>query len=278
VSDAKWRTIENVDRPRLRAARLQAHYATQWLARAAYAYVPAQPDDRHSNLGWDDIRGGLVTRALPDGTQIGLRFRDLALMIFTSADPTYIFRLHGRRDADVRAWLGSAVADRGFDPAALDAPLPYQLPPSNIGSAEAYSAADDAGSLDDLARWYANANDVMEAARLSLVARNIAAPPVRCWPHHFDLDSLVQLRPGYFIGIGFEPGDDYYDEPYFYVSLYPAPDVASLPDPPAIAHWHAKGFTAAVAPATRIAEARDQKGEVEAYLEFAIDTGLKALS
>jgi len=278
MSDAMWRVIEGVDRPRLRAARLQAHAATQWLARAAYAYIPVQPNDAHSNLGWDDIRGGLVTHALPDGTYIGLRFRDLTLMIFTSADPTYIFRLAGRRDADVREWLGNAVAERGLDPAKLDAPLPYQLPPSKIGSIEAYAAADNARALEELARWYANANDMIEAARHKLVARHIQAPPVRCWPHHFDLDSLVQPGPGHFLGIGFAPGDDYYDEPYFYVSLYPAPDVASLPDPPAIAHWHAKGFTAAVATATRIAEARHQKREVEAYLQFAIDTGLRELS
>ena len=30
------------------------------------------------------------------------------------------------------------------------------------------------------------------------------------------------------MGVGFSPGDEYYDEPYFYVGLHPAPDVATL--------------------------------------------------
>ena len=54
-----WQTVPRANFMFLHAARLQAHYAAQWLARAARAYVPAQPDDRHTSLGWDDAFGGL---------------------------------------------------------------------------------------------------------------------------------------------------------------------------------------------------------------------------
>ena len=47
-----WKPLHGVDQRRLSEARLQAHYAVQWLARAARAYVPPQPDDGHTNLGW----------------------------------------------------------------------------------------------------------------------------------------------------------------------------------------------------------------------------------
>jgi hypothetical protein len=278
MSDGNWHAIRSVDRPRLRAARLQAHFATQWLARAARAYIPPLPDDGHTNFGWDDARGGLVTHALPDGARLGLRFADLTLMLLAGDAAADTFALNGRRDADVRGWLGRLMAARGLDPDALDAPAPYQLPASRIGSAEPYAAADNAAGPGELAVWYGNANMVLDAARPTIIARNLAAPPVRCWPHHFDLDSLVTVRPGRTMGLGLAPGDDFYDEPYFYVSLYPAPEVASLPQLPAIAHWHAKGFTAAVATAGRIVAARDQKGEVEAYLLFAGGVAIKALS
>ena len=47
--------------------------------------------------------------------------------------------------------------------------------------------------------------------------------PVRCWPHHFDIATLLTIAPGQTIGVGLEPGDGYYDEPYWYVNQYPAP-------------------------------------------------------
>jgi hypothetical protein len=100
---------------------------------------------------------------------------------------------------------------------------------------------------------------------------------VRCWPHHFDLDTLVTVAPGRTSGIGFEPGDEHYDEPYFYVSVYPAPDAASSPPLPAIGHWHTTHFTAAIAAAQRIVAAKDQGGAVEEFLQTAVDAAIKAL-
>ena len=80
------------------------------------------------------------------------------------------------------------------------------------------------------------------------------------------------------MGIGFEPGDAYYDEPYFYVSLYPRPDPATLPALPSIGFWHAKDFFAAVAPAHRIFESNNQQADVEAFLHAATGAAIKALS
>src|SRR5215831_2028615 len=95
-----WRPIRPCDPTRLSAARLQAHHATQWLARTARAYVPARPDDSHTSLGWDDAFGGLVSHPLPDGTRLGLRLADLTLALFTTdaRAPQDRFPLAGRCD------------------------------------------------------------------------------------------------------------------------------------------------------------------------------------
>ena len=276
MSDKDWQTIRNFDQARLRAARLQAHFAVQWLARAAYAYVPAQPADDHSTLGWDDKIGGFLTHVLTDGAQLGLRLADLTLMLVARANAADMFPLNNRSDADVRAWLGPLMAARGLAPDALDKPLPYRMPELRIGSEQPYAAKENAVGLAEHAVWFANANAALELARHEYV-RHLAAPPVRCWPHHFDLDSLVTVRPGHTVGIGYEPGDHYYDEPYFYVSVNPKSDIATLPTPPSIAHWHGKGFTAAVATAARIMEVQDQKAAVETYLKFSIETAIKVL-
>ena len=270
-----WRPLRAVDPARLRAARLQAHHAAQWLARAARAHIMAWPDDGHTNLGWDDALGGFVTHPHPDGARLGLRVGDLTLVLLGAGggDPADVLALGGRRDPDARAWLERTAQKRRLDPRALDNPLPYALP---ARPGDTYTV--DAAALGELTTWYANANAMLGAAREQVLARGRAAPPVRCWPHHFDLDTLVTIAPGRTTGIGFAPGDDYYDEPYFYVSVYPAPDVAALPTLPAIGHWRTMHFTAAVATAQEILGAADQGGAVQEFLRVAVDATIKALS
>jgi hypothetical protein len=277
MTTASWRPLRGVDPASLRAARLQAHLAAQWLARAARACVVARPEDQHTNFGWDDALGGLVTHPLPDGARLGLRIADLTLVWLDSSGRKDSFALDDRRDADAREWLARQVRGRGLDPRPLDAALPYSLPAPTLADDGAYTTAALAEPLGELATWFSNANGALAASRQRLATQNIEAPPVRCWPHHFDFDTLVTLAPGRTSGIGFEPGDEYYDEPYFYVSLHPAPDPASLPPLPAVGHWHAKNFTAAVAPASRIVGAKDQGGEVAAFLQAAVAAAIAAL-
>jgi hypothetical protein len=136
----------------------------------------------------------------------------------------------------------------------------------------------DAEALGALATWFSNADAALGTIRAHIVARGLTAPPVCCWPHHFDLDTLVTVAPGRTTGIGFEPGDAHYDEPYFYVSAFPTPDAATLPPLPAIGHWHTRDFTAAVATATRICTATDQGGAVATFLRAAVDATIEALS
>jgi hypothetical protein len=270
-----WRPISAFDRARFAAARLQAHHATQWLARAARAYVPAWPDDSHTSLGWDDAFGGLMSHPLPDGTRLGLRIADLTLALCApdARAPQDVFPLDGRHDPDACAWLMGHASMRNLDPGALDVPLPYMLADRSTGGT--YAA--DAEPLGQLATWFSNAAAALGTVRERIIAQKLDAPTVRCWPHHFDLDTLVTVASGRTTGVGFEPGDDYYDEPYFYVSVYPAPDAARLPALPPIGHWHTKGFTAAIAPAQRILQTNDQGAEVAAFLRAATDATIAAL-
>jgi hypothetical protein len=271
-----WRPILGFDRACFAAARLQAHHATQWLARTARAYVPARPDDSHTSLGWDDAFGGFVSHRLPDGARLGLWFADLTLALIEgdATSPQDVFPLAGRCDPDACAWLMGHAGMRNLDPAALDAPLPYMLAERPGGGTYAV----DAKALGQLATWFSNAKGALDEVRTEIVAQNLDAPPVRCWPHHFDLDTLVTVAPGRTTGVGFEPGDDYYDEPYFYVSVSPAPDVGRLPALPPIGHWHTKHFTAAIAPAQRILAARDPGADVAAFLRAATDATTAALA
>ena len=140
-----------------------------------------------------------------------------------------------------------------------------------------------AGALAELAAWFSNAELLLDKIRKQLSGRKLVASPVCCWPHHFDLAILTTLpkraaeATGY-VGVGLSPGDEYYDEPYFYVSVYPKPDPSTLPTLPMFGHWHTHEFMAAVAPAHKIVASKDSKeAETADFLRCAVDAALKIL-
>jgi hypothetical protein len=276
-----WFPLSGIDPRRLTEARLQAHHAVQWLARAARAYVPPQPDDGHTSLGWDRPLGGFATHPLADGARLSLRLTDLTLGLHAgAAGDAALFSLEGRRDADARQWLGGELAARGFDAAALDAPSPYEMPAYAVSQGTPYGPAGLAEALAELAAWFGNAALSLGAVHGRMTARHLEASPVRCWPHHFDLATLITLAerdPTGYVGAGLSPGDDYYDEPYFYVSVHPKPDPAALPALPPPGHWHLRDFTGAVAAAHSIAAAQDPQAETDDFLRAAVDGALKIL-
>lgn len=284
MSTSDWHSFTGVEPARLREARLQAHFAAQWLARLARAHVAPRANDEHTNLGWDDGLGGFATHAIANGDWLGLQLAGLKLtLIGRTGEPSQVFSLDGRTDAEARAWLGQHVDARGMDMDALDAPSPYEMPAHAIARGGRYDAKGLAAALAELTAWYANAVGALTDARRQFIDRYPRMSPLRCWPHHFDLDTVLALgvesaEPTASVGVGFSPGDDYYDEPYFYVTVHPAPDVATLPGLPALGLWHTADFTAAIAPANRILKAKDRRAEVGGFLRSAIDAAISALS
>jgi|KBSMisStaDraftv2_1062788.scaffolds.fasta_scaffold13675_4 hypothetical protein len=268
-----WKPLRTIERHQLTQARLAAHYAVQWLARAARAYIEPKADDSHTNLGWDRMLGGVVTHPLPDGSRLALRISDLTLLL--SGPHASELSLKNRSDVDIRAWLGPRLSTKGLDPFALDKQLPYDMPASPIAGGGRYLPDDLESALGELSGRYDNASRALDDMRQQLVARGLRAPPVRCWPHHFDLDMLIYFSTRNSVntrtmGVGFSPGDEYYDEPYFYVSIYPAPLVTTLPALP-VGHWHSHHFTAAIATAGSILDESDQGAAVGSFLRSATD-------
>jgi hypothetical protein len=273
MNGSTWQKVSVADYRKLRDARLLAHYATQWLARAARAYVPAKPGDGHTSLGWDGEFGGLVTHALPDGARLGLRIPDLTLCVLGGAS----LPLDGRAEPEVRTWLASKLQARGLDVRKLDAASPYDMPHNVIALGARYSTEELGGELAALAVWFSNGQAMLGAVRDGLLKRRLKPPEVRLWPHHFDMDSLIPLGRARFVGSGFCPGDEFCDEPYFYISIYPEPFIPALPLLPPVGHWHSYKFIAALAPAHKIVASLDQRADIAAFFDISINAALTAL-
>ena len=157
------------------------------------------------------------------------------------------------------------------------------MPAHSISQGAAYDPAGLTDALGELAAWFGNARLSLGSIQRQMIGRKFAASPLRCWPHHFDLATLITLparnadATGY-VGAGLSPGDEYYDEPYFYVSVYPEPDPATLPSLPLLGHWHLRDFMAAVVPAHKIVAAKNQQAEIDDFLRAAVDSAIKVFS
>jgi hypothetical protein len=284
-STLNWRPLRGVDQRQLHEARLQAHHAVQWLARAARAYIPAQGDDSHTSLHWDPAFDELATQPFGRQMRLGLRITTLTLVLHGAVGSAGVqtLALSGHSDAQARAWLGEQLAGRGLDQSALDAPAPYEIPPHPVARGAAYDAAGSATALTELAAWYANAAVVLERVRAQLSERRLSPSPLRCWPHHFDLATSATVRTRSAgttasVGAGLSPGDQHYDEPYFYVSIYPHLPPSRLPSCPTPGHWHTRDFTAAVATAHAIAAANGPPAAADAFLHDAAAIAVKLLA
>ncbi|HLL28104.1 MAG TPA: hypothetical protein VKT73_10740 [Xanthobacteraceae bacterium] len=280
-------SLRNRKREGLREARLQAHYAVQWLGRFGGAFVSPEPDYSHTSMDWHDSLPGLATKALKDGTRLGLRISDL-LFVFLGKDGAPIksssYPLDGRTDKDVRQWLGKELGARGMDAATLDKIAPYEIPAHAIAKGAAYDVRKAGGSLGELEGWFAAAHSALEKIRRQMSKRSLSASPVRGWPHHFDIATLISLdagggEHGRSVNAGLSPGDEYYNEPYYYVSPYPHPAPATLPSLSGIGHWHTKDFTAAIATMFEIADGKNKNIEAAAddFLQEAVDKSIKIL-
>lgn len=279
--EAQWRPISCIGQSRLKDARLQAHHAVQWLARAARAYIAPEPDDSHTCLHWDNTLDAFATQSFAGDTRVLLQIPTLTLTVQRDDGMagSRSFALGGQTDAQVRHWLGRQFEARHLAPAALDDPAPYEIPAHAVAQGAAYEAGAVSDGLAVLAAWYANATALIENVRQQIAGQLLAVSALCCWPHHFDLAILAIVPAGQsgepgLIGIGLSPGDEYYDEPYFYVSIYPEPDPAAFPALPAIGKWHTRDFTAAVATAPMILAASNPAMEIGRFLRNAVATSL----
>jgi hypothetical protein len=221
------------------------------VASVGRALIPAVPDDSHTSLGWSTVGSLLVGEMTPRTWRLGLRPADLTLVVVDGAGAAQReLPLAGRTFDQALAWAAEALGG------AAPGPPPYPMPEHAVGQGGEFRGG-DRDALAELERWYASADALLREFVSSHPHAEDRVSPVRCWPHHFDIATLVSIpggAPGEVrtIGVGLSPGDGSYAEPYFYVTPWPAPDGPTLPELPAGAAWHRAGWFGAVLTGTAI--------------------------
>ena len=178
-------------------ARNLAHHAAQWPARAARANLSAVPDDSHSAFTWDASHAALVSRVLPaksGGVRVGIRIARLELIVTSGDSVLDAFQFDGKADAAAGAWVDSKLHALGLKPAG-EVKLPYALPGHPTGG-RSHELGMLGRELGELSRWFAGPAEVLEEFAARLAGLRPGPGPLLCWPHHFDLATLVRLDAG----------------------------------------------------------------------------------
>ena len=283
MTDSTWCKAGTIDPKMLGEARIQAHYATQWLARIARAFIDSEPDDSHYSLSWLSESHALCTQPLSNGATFGLIISELSLFCIEPDGTVSELSLDGKSDDEAGHWVKDQLEFLGFDSQLIDAPLPYTLAPHPLSDDGSYDTIDSAMALRELALWYDSAHDMISVICEEMIKRSFRTSPIRCWPHHFDMAALIpvdtdstEVEP--VIGVGMSPGDEYYGQPYYYVSPWPYLKPQALPDLPFVGHWHVKGFVGAVALGSRIIELDGREKALRSFLLEAISIGREKLA
>jgi hypothetical protein len=255
MSRIRWEGLGGVSPRQLAEARLQLHHAVQLVAAVGRCLVPPTPDDEHTSLEWLPAAGCLAGRTVPGERpwRAALRLEEPGLAILTGGATAAHVPLAGLTRLEAFSWL---------------------IPEHPVGSGAPFPVA-DRPALAELARWFANGDALLRETAGAWPG----AAPVRAWPHHFDIGSLLPLPPERgerdpSIGIGLSPGDDGVVEPYFYVTRWPPPRVQRLPELPAGARWHREGWTGALLPGSEVVSAgggEAQAARARAFLSGAIE-------
>ena len=253
-----WREIGGVAPEALVQPRLQLHWAAQTVSAVAASLLEARADDSHRSLEWCGRHDALATLTLPQGHRAGLRLSDLILFLEKDGEIEESFPLDGHTLEDGFGWWRGQCEAMN---AVLQHPLTtaeWDMPEHATGQGQAFDVS-DARSLAEVARYYGNADQVLE----SVVECEVGAAPVRCWPHHFDIATLITFDAdapadaARSIGVGFSPGDDSYGEPYFYANPWPRPTASTAPPLPSGGGWHREGWFGAVLTASQVVSKGD---------------------
>jgi len=279
-----WNELGAVAPAALAPARAQAHWAAQVISAAGETLLRHVPDTSHTAMAWDAGLAALVGFPIPgsDACRVALRVRDLTLLLVDAGGKAGSeLPLGGRTLAQAYEWAAQAVRTRtrGGHARALVHPG-YELPPHPIAGGGRFEA--DPGALTELARWYANADLELRA----FATRTPGASAVLCWPHHFDIASLIAVETDAAgeatktIGVGLSPGDGFIAEPYWYVNHGPE---AVDPELPVLAagEWFTNGWMGAVLRGSELAVAggaAEQRARLRAYLASAVEASRNLLT
>lgn len=237
-------------------SRIQLHYAIQFMAATGMALLEPQPDGSQMTLDWSADLKGFVGQRVPGMHPYYLTLDPVTLTSLILDDQyreIASLPLIGNTMEAALTWHKGELTKLGVDadPIAFIS-YPDDFPDHPLAHGATFDAGDEAGR-GAIAAYFAVTRPLLQA----IAASQAGASPIHTWPHHFDMATLITLvgegEAAKTVGAGLSPGDDGYDQPYWYVTPWPYPAKESLPSLSA-GSWHTEGWVGAILRADEVGD------------------------
>lgn len=261
---------------------LELHWAAQVVASAGQTFVAPRADDSHRAMTWDPRQRALVGEPFAGAYpfRVALRPEDLTLVLVERTDEALgSLPLAGVTLEEAYEWLAVGLATYMGALPTLERPG-YDLPHHPVGAGARFSSARDA-ERSAVAGLYGGA-----AALLGeLTSTRDDASPVRCWPHRFDIATLLTLAVDdagvavRTVGAGLAPMGGGYQSWYWYVTAWPYPPTERLPRLHGPGGWHTDGWTGAVLTGEELQSREEafRDPAVRKFLDVSVEAAIAAL-
>lgn len=262
----------------LKEAREEAHQAAQLIACAARSFMPADEGDTNAALMWWHLEKALVTQTFGTDSRcrFALRLQDLSLIFLEVGTRREEFTLIGRTQDEAIVWIKEQLGKTGFDPEQYKFEWPYEIPEYPQAKGEPFTMS-NRGMFLELAINFGNADQYLQQVHAFVRG----ASRVRIWPHHFDIATLItypdaggDANKTRQVNLGMSPGDDTIEEPYYYATPYPHPELSSINFSvlPARGYWNKEPFLGCVLKGSDFGHtAIEQMDQLKSFLEAAHD-------
>lgn len=271
---SNWKNVTGLDLAVLKKNRKALHQAVQLVGAFPRNMLPHDPTDGTASLVWNSTIKSL--ESLPyvnnEGAfKVGLSFTSFELYIELEGDKKSACSLDGMSVNEGLAWLKQSLSELSVKADHLSLDLPYEI--ENYDYSEVLVI--DQQVLQEYADLYQNTQNALQ----NVLTNWKEAYDIRCWPHHFDLATLIPLKTdsegeiSKSIGIGLSPGDEGVEEPYVYVNIWPQVNLNilekySLP----IGQWNKEGWSGAVLTYSQMLGSKNQEGDYQSFIDFALQT------
>ncbi len=269
-------TLKNHDTTQLIDSRLQVHWAVQALGQWGLTYGVSHEDWLHYAMSWDPESQCFKTQPLQTlpahgYSELELHFEPFRFVLRPHARQTDSpeLQLQGITQAEIQNWLSEKLnlTDPTTNPLKE---IPHEMPEHGVQAGAAFTPEPD--KLKCLQQWFQLAHTALTVVQQSFPDQ----PPLVCWPHHFDMASLQkypEVKAGE-VNAGFSPGDSHYDEPYFYVTPWPHPELENLnpdtlPALPAGGFWRTDGWFGAILKSSELVQHADLLADSQHFLRTA---------
>ncbi len=244
-----WKHLAPFDPQALAGMRQQFHQAAQSVAAVGRFSLATSEDDGNAVLQWHTGLHALVGKWISgpvNEVRAGISILQGTIFIEKKESGLSSLEIDNKTYPQLMTWLEGQVGEAGLPVNEFSASLPYEIPsyPTQKGAPFDVSNAEMRKALSN---WYEDTDLVLS----KLQPRFEQPMEMRVWPHRFDYAASVTLKDSgsadtsTYLGLGMSPGDENYDQPYFYVNSWPFVEEDRLKPLP-YGSWHVDDWVGAV--------------------------------